>query len=126
VTRFFDIGHNVKIRLEPYQVLRSDLDPVEIELLAYRLRSAGQDGEAVEGTALKQITFPSNRHGRWHVVYFMLPHSPVNEIFIVSISPEKLVIAAQSKESALLNHKTVQIALTAIRIIRTIGAWTNY
>jgi len=126
VNRFFDIGYNVKIRLEPYQVLRSDLDQVEIELLAYRLRSAGQDGEPVEGTALKQICFPSNRHGKWHVVYLILMHSPEHEIFIVSISPKKLAIAAQSEESALINQKTVQIALTAIRIIRTIGAWTNY
>ena len=114
---FLDIGHNVKIRLEPYRILLSDLDPAELDLLAYRLHATGLKGEIVQGTALRQITFPSNRYGQWHVAYLVIPQMPRREIFIISISPTKLSLADEQQELEKINEKIKSIAFAAIRIV---------
>ncbi len=125
MTKFIDIGRSVKIRFEPYQILRCDLDQVELEMLAYRLRSGCHEGEIVPGTALKQIQFPSNTHGKWYIVYLVLAQTPTCEIFIVSISPRKFIIGESSEESDTINQKTFRIALALFRAVRVISGLVN-
>jgi hypothetical protein len=114
---FIDIGFSVKVRQEPYRVLLSDLDLTEIEMLAYKLRSAGLKGERVQGTALRQMSFPGKLYRQWHIVYLVIPQLPKREIFIISISPKKLDLAGEAEEAAKINKKIRQIVFAALRLL---------
>ncbi|MBJ7544827.1 hypothetical protein [Rhodomicrobium udaipurense] len=113
---FIDIGQNVKLRREPLQILQANLTDIEIELLAYRLRFAPERGDRVEGTVLQQIEFPVKKRSlqSWFVVY--LADKSFSEIFIISISPQPLILVDAPGGTLRFNEVIMRIGEAAIRL----------